>query len=214
MAKAKYVNTSRMNESMDINMQQNVDITESVMRENELIDPDLLLRSFGISDDFVDHMADLYNPSESNKAQSGPGVIMKNSQREVVGDQSSSFSSSANGQGSQNTFQLTNLQNIISTPQSFPFTSQPVTTSMMSNPFASTSSSSSLFLDTSAVPVTLQQRSNNQQQQEQNSNAPPSSECHVTLPLETLQNLLSQQTLLSHQNISFSSTDTGVEIIQ
>jgi len=215
MAKAKYVNTSRMNESMDINMQQNVDITESVMRENELIDPDLLLRSFGISDDFVDHMADLYNPSESNKAQSGPGVIMKNSQREVVGDQTSSFSSSANSQGSQNTFQLTNLQNIISTPQSFPFTSQPVTTSMMSNPFASTSSSSSLFLDTSAVPVTLQQRSNNQQQQQQqqqqNSNVPSSSssECHVTLPLETLQNLLSQQTLLSHQNISFSSTDTG-----
>ena len=214
MAKAKYVNTSRMNESMDINMQQNVDITESVMRENELIDPDLLLRSFGISDDFVDHMADLYNPSESNKAQSGPGVIMKNSQREVVGDVTSSFSSSANSQGSQNTFQLTNLQNIISTPQSFPFTSQPVTTSIMSNPFASMSSSSTSFLDASAVPVTLQQRSNNQQQQEQNSNVPSSSsECHVTLPLETLQNLLSQQTLLSHQNISFSSTDTGVKII-
>ena len=58
MAKAKYVNTSRMNENMDINMQQNVDITESVMRENELLDPDLLLRSFGISDDFVDHMAE------------------------------------------------------------------------------------------------------------------------------------------------------------
>merc|ERR1719500_2615733 len=178
-----------MNENMDINMQQNVDITESVMRESELIDPDLLLRSFGISDDFVDHMADLYNPSESNKAQSGPGVIMKNSQREVVGEMTSSFSSSANSQGSQNTFQLTNLQNIISTPQSFPFTSQPVTTSIMSNSFASTSSSSNSFLDaSSAVPVTLQQRGNNQQQQEQQQ--------HVTLPLETLQNLLSQQTLL------------------
>ena len=198
MAKAKYVNTSRMNENMDINMQQNVDITESVMRENELLDPDLLLRSFGISDDFVDHMADLYNPSESSKA---PGVIMKNSQR---GDVTSTLSSTVS-QGSQNTFQLTNLQNIISTPQSFPFTSQPVTPAMMSNPFASTSSSSNSFLDaSSAVPVTLQQRGNNQQQQEQQQ--------HVTLPLETLQNLLSQQTLLSHQNISFSSTDTGVEL--
>ena len=197
-----------MNENMDINLQQNVDITESVMRENELIDPDLLLRSFGISDDFVDHMADLYNPSESNK--SGPGVIMKNSQREAVGNVTSALSSSVS-QASQNTFQLTNLQNIISTQQSFPFTSQPVTSTMMSNPFASTSSSSSSFLDASAVPVTLQQRSNRQQHQE-NSTVPPSSECHVTLPLETLQNLLSQQTLLSHQNISFTSTGTEVRI--
>ena len=196
-----------MNENMDINMQQNVDITESVMRENELIDPDLLLRSFGISDDFVDHMADLYNPSESNK--SGPGVIMKNSQRDAVGNVTSNLSSSVS-QPSQNTFQLTNLQNIISTQQSFPFTSQPVTSTMMSNPFASTSSSSSSFLDASAVPVTLQQRGN--RQQEQNSTAPSSSECHVTLPLETLQNLLSQQTLLSHQNISFTSAGTEVEI--
>ena len=106
MAKAKYVNTSRMNENMDINMQQNIDITESVMRENELIDPDLLLRSFGISDDFVDHMADLYNPSESNKAQSTPGVIMKNSQRDGVAIPASS---SVSQQGSQNTFQLTNV---------------------------------------------------------------------------------------------------------
>jgi len=201
MAKAKYVNTSRMNENMDINMQQNVDITESVMRENELLDPDLLLRSFGISDDFVDHMADLYNPSESNKA---PGVIMKNSQR---GDVASTLSSTVSP-GSQNTFQLTNLQNIISTPQSFPFTSQPATPAMTSNPFASTSSTSNSFLDaSSAMPVTLQQRGNNQQQQQNSTGA--SSECHVTLPLETLQNLLSQQTLLSHQNISFSSTDTG-----
>ena len=206
MAKAKYVNTSRMNENMDINMQQNVDITESVMRENELLDPDLLLRSFGISDDFVDHMADLYNPSESNKA---PGVIMKNSQR---GDVASTLSSTVSP-GSQNTFQLTNLQNIISTPQSFPFTSQPATPAMTSNPFASTSSTSNSFLDaSSAMPVTLQQRGNNQQQQQQQNSTGASSECHVTLPLETLQNLLSQQTLLSHQNISFSSTDTGVGI--
>ena len=205
MAKAKYVSTSRMSDNMDINMQQNVDISESVMHESELIDPDLLLRSFGISDDFVDHMADLYNPSESNKAQSTPGVIMKNSQRDGVAIPASS---SVSQQGSQNTFQLTSHQNIISTPQSFPFTSQPVTSTMMSNLFASTSSSSSTFLDaSSAVPVTLQQRSTEQREHEQISTIPSSTECHVTLPLETLQKLLSQQTLLSHQNISFSSTD-------
>jgi len=205
MAKAKYVNTSRMNENMDINIQQNVDITESVMRENELIDPDLLLRSFGISDDFVDHMADLYNPSESNKAQ---GVIMKNNQNVT--------SSSVSQASSPNTFQLTSLQNIISTPpQSFQFSQHATPASnMSSNPFASTSSNSSTsFLDaSSAVPVTLQQRGGNnqeqqQQQQQQQNNTGASSECHVTLPLETLQNLLSQQSLLSNQNISFSSTE-------
>ena len=188
-----------MSDNMDINMQQNVDISESVMHESELIDPDLLLRSFGISDDFVDHMADLYNPSESNKAQSTPGVIMKNSQRDGVAIPASS---SVSQQGSQNTFQLTNHQNIISTPQSFPFTGQPVASTMMSNLFASTSPSSSIFLDaSSAVPVTLQR------EHEQISTIPSSTESHVTLPLETLQKLLSQQTLLSHQNISFSSTD-------
>merc|ERR1719392_321880 len=80
----------------------------------------------------------------------------------------------------------------------------------MSNPFASTSSNNSTsFLDaSSAVPVTLQQRGGDNQQQQQQNGTGASSECHVTLPLETLQNLLSQQTLLSNQNISFTS-DTG-----
>merc|ERR1719462_982667 len=192
MAKAKYVNTSRMNDSMDINMQQNVEITE-----NELIDPDLLLRSFGISDDFVDHMADLYNPSESNKAPSTPGVIMKNSQRESA-DMASSSIASSSSQGSQNTIQLTNLQTIISTPQSFPFTSQPATSPKMSNPFNSAPSNSNMFLESTGMPVTLEQRNN--QQQEQDLQQQQNSETHVTLPLETLQQLLSQ-------NISFGSTE-------
>ena len=210
MAKAKYVNTSRMNDSMDINMQQNVEITE-----NELIDPDLLLRSFGISDDFVDHMADLYNPSESNKAPSTPGVIMKNSQRESADIASSSIASSSS-QGSQNTIQLTNLQSIISTPQSFPFTSQPATSPKMSNPFNSAPfntdpfnsapSNSNMFLESTGMPVTLEQRNNQQQQydqQQQHDQQQQNSETHVTLPLETLQQLLSQ-------NISFGSTENLV----
>ena len=206
MAKAKYVNTSRMNDSMDINMQQNVEITE-----NELIDPDLLLRSFGISDDFVDHMADLYNPSESNKAPSTPGVIMKNSQRESADIASSSIASSSS-QGSQNTIQLTNLQSIISTPQSFPFTSQPATSPKMNNPFNSAPfntdpfnsapSNSNMFLESTGMPVTLEQR-NNQQQDQDLHQQQQNSETHVTLPLETLQQLLSQ-------NISFGSTENVV----
>ena len=206
MAKAKYVNTSRMNDSMDINMQQNVEITE-----NELIDPDLLLRSFGISDDFVDHMADLYNPSESNKAPSTPGVIMKNSQRESADIASSSIASSSS-QGSQNTIQLTNLQSIISTPQSFPFTSQPATSPKMNNPFNSAPyntdpfnsapSNSNMFLESTGMPVTLEQR-NNQQQDQDLQQQQQNSETHVTLPLETLQQLLSQ-------NISFGSTENVV----
>merc|ERR1719210_2015567 len=196
-----------MNENMDINIQQNVDITESVMRENELIDPDLLLRSFGISDDFVDHMADLYNPSESNKAPSTPGVIMKNSQRESA-DIASSPIASSSSQGSQNTIQLTNLQSIISTPQSFPFTGQPATSPKMNNPFNSAPfntdpfnsapSNSNMFLESTGMPVTLEQRNN--QQQDQDLQQQQNSETHVTLPLETLQQLLSQ-------NISFGSTE-------
>ena len=187
-------------------MQQNVEITE-----NELIDPDLLLRSFGISDDFVDHMDDLYNPSESNKAPSTPGVIMKNSQRESADIASSSIASSSS-QGSQNTIQLTNLQSIISTPQSFPFTSQPATSPKMSNPFNSAPfntdpfnsapSNSNMFLESTGMPVTLEQR-NNQQQDQDLQQQQQNSETHVTLPLETLQQLLSQ-------NISIGSTENMV----
>ena len=187
-------------------MQQNVEITE-----NELIDPDLLLRSFGISDDFVDHMADLYNTSESNKAPSTPGVIMKNSQRESADIASSSIASSSS-QGSQNTIQLTNLQSIISTPQSFPFTSQPATSPKMNNPFNSAPfntdqfnsapSNSNMFLESTGMPVTLEQR-NNQQQDQDLHQQQQNSETHVTLPLETLQQLLSQ-------NISFGSTENVV----
>jgi len=50
MAKAKYVNPGRMGDNnIDMNMQQDVDITD------EIIDPDLFLRTFGISDDYAEN---------------------------------------------------------------------------------------------------------------------------------------------------------------
>merc|ERR1719342_353171 len=116
MAKAKYINTSRITDNMDVNMQQDVDIPKSV---NELIrDPDLLLRSFGISDDFYDdHMAELYNQSEENTKPivQHQGVIIKNSQ--INNTSSTSAFSPINPPSSSSTLQLTNLQNIIMTTQ-------------------------------------------------------------------------------------------------
>lgn len=169
-----------MAESMDMN---NVDINDSV---NELIDPDLLLRSFGISDDFVDHMADIYSPAESNvKPLEQQGVIIKNSQ--------SCPTLASPSQGSQNTFQLTNIQSIMSTPQSFTFNTPSQVS--VNHPFTSTSNS---FTMSSAVPVTLQQRGGDQE-----SGLASPADCHVTLPLDTLQQLLSQQ------NIGYSPSDHG-----
>ena len=52
------------------------------------------------------------------------------------------------------------------------------------------------------MPVTLEQR-NNQQQDQDLQQQQQNSETHVTLPLETLQQLLSQ-------NISFGSTENVV----
>jgi len=174
---------------MDMN---NVDINDSV---NELIDPDLLLRSFGISDDFVDHMAGMYSPAETTvKPLEQQGVIIKNSQREGGVDQRGNPSLASVSQGSQNSFQLTNIQSIISTPQSFTFNTPSQVS--LNNPFASTSNS---FTMSSAVPVTLQQRGG---EQESCGLASPS-DCHVTLPLETLQQLLSQQ------NIGYNHLDHG-----
>jgi hypothetical protein len=186
MAKAKYVNSGRMGDNIDINMQQNMDINESV---NELMDPDLLLRSFGISDDFVDHMADLYSQPDG---QAQGGVILKNSQTPSTSN-NSAFSTVVS-QGSQNVFQLTSLQSIISPQQVQP---QPQA-AFLPNPFSSSTSSSSSGGGGGGhpVPVTLQQRAGE-------SEGGSSADCHVTLPLETLQNLLSQQ------NISYCPTDLG-----
>ena len=53
------------------------------------------------------------------------------------------------------------------------------------------------------MPVTLEQRNNQQQDQDLQQQQQQNSETHVTLPLETLQQLLSQ-------NISFGSTENVV----
>jgi hypothetical protein len=183
MAKAKYINSGRMADNIDMNIQQNMDINESV---NELIDPDLLLRSFGISDDFVDHMADLYSQPDG---QAQGGVILKNSQMAAASN-NSAFSTVVS-QGSQNVFQLASLQSIIS-PQQV----QPLPQAALLHNLFSSSTSSSSGGSGNPVPVTLQQRAGE-------SEVGSPADCHVTLPLETLQNLLSQQ------NIGFCPTDLG-----
>ena len=179
MAKAKYVSTGRTNDNMDMNLQQNtVDLSQSV---NELIDPDLLLRSFGISDEFVDHMADLCGQNDSSPKQQG--VIIKNNQ---MSSPNSGFSSV--NQLSQNSFQLTSLQNMLTPQQSFSFSNQPPAS------FPPSSSGSTFIISS---PVTLQQRAEGGHTQGQ-------PDTHVTLPLETLQNLLSQQ------NISYGQAEHEV----
>merc|ERR1719270_2443307 len=75
-----------------------------------------------------------------------------------------------------------------------PFNSAPFN----SDPFNSAPSNSNMFLESTGMPVTLEQRNN--QQQDQDLQQQQNSETHVTLPLETLQQLLSQ-------NISFGSTE-------
>merc|ERR1719319_26715 len=132
-------------------------------------------------------MAGMYSPAETTvKPLEQQGVIIKNSQREGGVDQRGNPSLASVSQGSQNSFQLTNIQSIISTPQSFTFNTPSQVS--LNNPFASTSNS---FTMSSAVPVTLQQRGD---EQESCGLASPS-DCHVTLPLETLQQLLSQQNI-------------------
>ena len=172
-------------------MQQNVDINESV---NELIDPDLFLRSFGIPDDFVDNMADLYNASETSSSSKPsaqpPGVIIKNIQSSST-LQHNIFAPATSQQ--QQTFQTSNN---LQTMQSFHF--QPQSSSSNSfggSPNSSSSSNGSMFVVSS--PVTLQQRSGV-------GDETSPKDCHVTLPLETLQNLLSQQ------NISYGYTEKDV----
>ena len=74
MAKAKCVNLSAMtDQNIDMNLQQDVDITD------EIIDPDLFLRTFGISDDYCnvsDHkeILDIVQPAATSTGQGGDGV--------------------------------------------------------------------------------------------------------------------------------------------
>jgi len=194
MAKAKYVNPGRMGDNnIDMNMQQDVDITESV---DEIIDPDLFLRSFGISDDYCVENKDLQMADIALKEMFQPnielnqkpvlqqGVIIKNNH---IGN-NISFPPELS-QAPPPTVSNVSLHNLSSLQN---FYTQPnqllpeVSSSQFQNPFA-INRDVSLF----SSPITLQQRTiltasnvNNQ---------PPSSQdCHVSIPLATLQSILSQ----------------------
>jgi len=197
MAKAKYVNPLMMGDNnIDMNMQQDVDITESV---DEIIDPDLLLRSFGISDDYVENkdmqmtditLKEIFQPSVENNQKPivQQGVIIKNNH---IGN---NISLPPCGPSELNLAPTSTETNVtldnLSPFQTFytqPNQQLPETNpSLFHNPFA-------INRDTSILssPVTLQQRTiltasnvNNQ--------PPTSQDCHVSIPLATLQSILSQ----------------------
>jgi len=197
MAKAKYVNPLRMGENnIDMNMQQDVDITESV---DEIIDPDLFLRSFGISDDYVENkdmqmtditIKEIFQPAlESNqKPVMQQGVIIKNNQIGTTIPFSPCGPSDLNlataSSGTNITLDnLSSFQNFYTPPNH----QQPEANhSHFQNPFAINRDTSIL-----STPITLQQRTiltasnvNNQ--------PPTSQDCHVSIPLATLQSILSQ----------------------
>lgn len=209
MAKAKYVNPGRMGDhNIDMNMQQDVDITESV---DEIIDPDLFLRSFGISDDYAENkdmqMADIAlkemfqpNIEHNQKPALQQGVIIKNNH---IGNNVSFPPSELNmAQTSAETnlslHNLTSLQNFYTQPhQHLPV----VSSTQFQNPFA-INRDNSLF----SSPITLQQRTiltasniNNQPQASQ--------DCHVSIPLATLQSILSQ----SNNTNSLASKELTLE---
>lgn len=200
MAKAKYVNPGRIGDNnIDMNMQQDVDITESV---DEIIDPDLFLRSFGISDDYAEHkdismadigLKDVFDPhlEHNHKPVLQQGVIMKNNH---VGG-SSSFSSCEPSGVDQTSLSsnialhnLSSLQTLIHTQpqQQVPITSNP---QMQNNPFAR-NRETSLFYS----PITLQQRTIFSPNDSKTGNSPNhvTQDCHVSIPLTTLQSILSQ----------------------
>jgi len=193
MAKAKYCNPSnRMGDkNLDINMQTNVDITESV---DELIDPDLFLRSFGISDDYIEHkdlhmanvaMKDIYDPDRENKqhSQMSQGVIIKNS---FSGGQATSQSRHET---------IVPIQNIIyASPQD-----NIQLHSSQQNPFA-ISRDSSLH----SSPITLQQRgifSSSDGDVKTLTQPSPTSDCQVTIPLQMFQSILSNTNMSKEKTL-------------
>lgn len=194
MAKAKYVNPGRMGDNnIDMNMQQDVDITD------EIIDPDLFLRTFGISDDYAENkdmqMADIalkevFQPSmeHNQKPVLQPGVIIKNNH---IGNNlnfpSNEPSDATVTQGSPHmqTPSLSTLHNFIQTQPNQPLPN--IQPSQIQNTFAINRDGSGL-----SSPITLQQRtilptSNIHIQ------PPASQDCHVSIPLATLQSILSSQ---------------------
>lgn len=189
MAKAKYVNPSiRMGDkNLDMNMQQDVDITESV---DELIDPDLFLRSFGISDDYMEQkdlqladiaMKDIYDPSREIKPKPPvqQGVIIKNNH----GGHPSSSTGSLDSIVPLQNYIHAQPQTNVSVNHSYP------------NPFALNREYS-----ISSSPITLQQRgiftSNNTSEVKTLADIPSvSDDCQVTIPLEMFQSILSGSSL-------------------
>jgi len=197
MAKAKYVNPLRMGENnIDMNMQQDVDITESV---DEIIDPDLFLRSFGISDDYVENkdmqmtditLKEIFQPNVENNQKPivQQGVIIKNNHI------SNNISFQPCGPSELNLAPASTETNVsldnLSTFQTFytqPNQQLPEPSpSLFPNPFAINRETSIL-----SSPVTLQQRTILTASNV--SNQPPTSQdCHVSIPLATLQSILSQ----------------------
>jgi len=147
--------------NLDMNVQQGVQITESV---DELIDPDLFLRSFGISDDYVDQIPLQNSQSSSHhahpKSSMHQGVIIKNDYGQNLPREN-----------------ITPLQNFLEFPH------------QDSNGLQKT-----LFMSPSggqfgAAPVTLQQRKNSGGECEIKT---VTSDTHVTIPFEMFQSILNQ----------------------
>jgi len=192
MAKAKYVNPliSMTDKNLDMNVQQDVQITESV---DELIDPDLFLRSFGISDDYVDQLPVQisHNPPQDMNPRSGihQGVIIKNDYGQNL-----------------NRENFSPLQNI-----------------MEFQPQDSHGHSKSIFMTSNvsqfgAAPVTLQQRKNSGNESEIKTISTSTSDTHVTIPFEMFQSILNQpnsgnstgksfETLVQYKQVDTSQVD-------
>jgi len=219
MAKAKYVNPGRMGDNtIDMNMQQDVDITESV---DEIIDPDLFLRSFGISDDYAENkdmqmsdiaLKDVFEPNleHNQKPVLQQGVIIKNNH---IGSNISFPPCEPSGLPIVHTSPESNVSlNNLTSLQSFIYTQphQQISTtanSQMQNPFAK-NRDSSLFYS----PITLQQRTiftanNVNDVKAINNQAPASQDCHVSIPLATLQSILSQ----SNSTNTYASKELTLE---
>jgi len=205
--------------NIDMNMQQDVDITESV---DEIIDPDLFLRSFGISDpdDYAEskdmQMADInlkeiFNPTveHNQKPVLQQGVIIKNNH---IGNnisfpscEPSEFNLAPAASGANVSLNnLSSIQNFYTQPNQ---QLAEVSPSHFQNPFA-------INRDTSILssPITLQQRSilttsnvNNQ--------PPTSQDCHVSIPLATLQSILSQSNNKAPANDSLGQYKNADDLV-
>lgn len=192
MAKAKYVNPSRgmTEKNLDMNVQQDVQITESV---DELIDPDLFLRSFGISDDYVDQLPlqNSQTPSQDTNPRHGihQGVIIKNDYGQNVAREN-----------------MTTLENFMEFQPQDPHANQ--------KPIFMTSGMSQM----GAAPVTLQQRKSSGNESEMKTLSAVPSDTHVTIPFEMFQSILNQpnsgdtkgrtlETLVQYKQVDAPVTD-------